>query len=234
MVSDLAVITVSTVLPGAPGTGTFALYAKQLDEAGIDYYHDIIPYDQIPNMAGGGTLGFKVAVYRRLATTFMHYDRIVISDAFDVTFWGTKAEVLENIPAGVLCAAERNCYPEREIADLIPGSTPWRFFNGGLIAADPSNLLLWLHLLEGHPEYEPNMLDQAFFNRLLARKSSLVTIDSNTNLFYCMWGEPDGWYLDFDKGHPVNTLLGTCPCFLHTNGHSDRAEVWAKRDRSLL
>lgn len=211
--------------------GWLPILKSQLTAADIPY--ETQHMNDIPPLGWG--MATKIANYRNWISAHLNYEFIIIADAFDVQFFGDRETLLEKLRSidGYLCAAERNCYPEAHLDPQIEGTTPWRFFNGGLTAGRPQALLDWLSALETHPQYNPNVLDQAFINRLLVEKSPLVKIDSTTKLFYCLYREHEGWELDFVEGYPYNTLTGEFPMFLHANGGSDRAEVWSKRERSL-
>ncbi len=195
--------------------GYMAEYLGQLQDAGIETNIDKL--GDFPNKNGGGTLGFQIKKERELAQRFSDYEKIVFTDAWDVLFYGTKADVICKIPDDyVLLGAERNCYPD---ALPIAGDTPWRFTNGGLMAGSPKNILAWLDGLERHPLYRPDDINQRLYNLLLLQGSELVSIDSRTELFYCLI--LDNAELQFERGLPVNTLCGTHPNFIHANGKSE-------------
>lgn len=221
------------VIMGASSeAGTLKLYQEQLFDADIPYHVEPRP-EVWPNMYGGGTLGYKLSEMKRLSEKFYNYERLIFTCAFDLLFFGTREEVIGKIPMdGILCAAERNCYPDSFLAEEIEGDTPWRFMNGGIVAGTPANFLKWIELLEGHPYYESAAegIDQAFFNRLLAQKSPLINIDSRTELAYCLYLEQGE--LDFYAGVPVNLLCGTRPNFIHCNNHSI-GNFWERREKSL-
>ncbi len=194
--------------------GTMAEYQRQLADAGIDVH-----VEPMKDFAAANCLGAQVAGERELATRFRDYGKIMFSDAFDVLFYGTKADVLAKIPdKGVLLAAERNCYPDATLADGMWGTTPWRFVNGGLLAGTPDAILEWLDRIETHPMYNPAFCNQSFFNLLRFNKSSLMRIDDTTELFYCLFGERDELHFGAD-GFPVNGVCKTRPQFIHANGH---------------
>jgi hypothetical protein len=195
--------------------GMMAKYRSQLAAAEIDVYVDKI--DGFPNSNGGGTLGHQVQGQRRLARQFEEYGKLIFTDAFDVLFYGTGGDVMEKIPDDhVLLAAERNCYPDPSLAPTFPGTTAWRYVNGGMMAGTPERILEWLNEIERHPLYDPNGLNQRFFNLVRYSGSSLVPIDERTELFYCLYLEQNE--LAFENGLPVNTVLGTHPNFIHANG----------------
>lgn len=232
MANDLIVIMGSTRDPADPAAGTLLTYLNQLHGAGIDFHLErLAPFD---NIAGGGTLGVKISQQRELARRFARYDKIVMSDAFDVQMFGMKAEVIDAIYDNIiLMAAERNCYPEPDLAPTIDAAAigPWRYVNGGLTCGTPAEYARWFDAIEAHPAYDANCLDQAWFNRRLAEDDPLVEIDFDTTIFYCLFNEhgdiPD---LQWDaEGHPVNTRCGTKPSFLHFNGSWPMQHIMERR-----
>jgi hypothetical protein len=211
--------------------GYLSQYLLQLREAGIDSHVEDLSRMSIPPL--GGSLDIKVSQMRDLAIRFSHYERIVFSDAFDVVFLGKRDDVISKIPKDhVLWAAEKNCYPDQNIAPFIPKRTPWPFVNGGLLCGTPISVLEWCSNAETHPAYNPSMLDQQFNNILLSEQSPLCVIDDVTKLFFCIFGGYEE--LEFDNGSPVNSVYGTRPNFLHFNGHWNESEVWSKLQRSLI
>lgn len=203
------------IIPATSERGFIRQYLKQLESAGIDYHVERV--SEIPNAAAGGTHAYALDLYRRCAQTFGNYEKLVFSDAFDVLFYGTKQEVIDKIPVDyVLCAAERNCYPDPSLVSRITGNTPWRFVNGGLTAGTPRSILDWVEKIEKHPFYYPVGLNQGFLNAVLAERNPLVHIDSTTELFYCLFGETNE--LEFVNGLPHNKICNTSPNFIHANG----------------
>ena len=212
------------VLPAPYIRHSLNLYRWQLEQAGIDYV--------FVQPAEVGNLGGRLAVTRRAAEHFSDYHFIICSDAFDVTFYGTKAEVMAKIPDhGVLQAGEKNCWPDVSLAERIKGSTPWRFQNGGLSAGTPQSFLTWCDAVEGHADFNPEMCDQDFFNRRLAESSPLCRLDSRTDVFFCLYKGYEE--LQFDHGHPVNTLCGTRPNFIHANGTWEYGTMLARYLESI-
>lgn len=232
MDSDLIILTASSLGPDHPESGTLALYLSQLEAAGID--HACEPLTYFP--ANGGSLAYKIEGLRSRVVRYLNYDNLIFTDGHDMQFFGTKEYVLSKIPdAGVLLGAERNCYPEPQLAPVIrlSNSLPLAFCNAGWLAGTPESFLAWLDAIEKHPAYDPNILDQAFFNRLLAAKDPLINIDDSTELCYCFFGEDQTVHdLQFDEqGLPINTLTLTTPAFLHANGKWPSDHIWARRKK---
>ncbi len=223
--SSLLVSMASTREPSNPESGFMALYLSQLKAAGIDVNVEMMI--DFANSGGGGTLGGKIEGIRKVCTIAGNFDHIIFSDAFDVQFFGSKADVIAKMPnEGVLMAAEKNCYPEPELAAQIDMPTVWAFVNGGLLCGRPSEFLKWCDAIEAHPAYDPNALDQAWFNRRLAESSPIVKVDSRCEIFLCLFG--DDSELCFCGGLPYNKVTGTSACFIHANGGSNRAEIWER------
>jgi hypothetical protein len=216
------------VLNATSERGTMTQYLRQLYSAGIEYY--IKWMDGYP--AGGGDMQHKVNLFREMTDKFRDYDKIVFSDAFDVTFYGEKLTMLAKIPDGVMFAGEKNCYPDPTVADRIKGVSPWKFVNGGLTCGSVDGVRRWTEEIVKHPSYIPNALDQFVLNNLRVEESPLAVVDERTELFLCLFcGYPE---LEFEKGIPLNTLCGTHPQFLHGNGSWQREEMFAKYERSML
>lgn len=226
---ELIVLTASTVGPNHPESGTLALYLSQLQAAGIDY--DVDPITEFP--ANGGSLSYKIAGLRRRVTRFLNYDKIVFTDGHDVQYFGDKEGLISKIPdAGILLGAERNCYPEPGIAHAIQTPRPFAFVNGGWLAGTASSFLTWLDAIERHSAFDGVMLDQAFFNRLLAANDPLINIDYTTEAVYCTFGEEgDVADLQWEDGLPINTLYRTHPHFIHCNGSWSSEHIFARRKK---
>jgi hypothetical protein len=207
-VKDLIVIMACT----SP-QGTMHKYLQQLYDAGIESYVDTIKdFDAVNNIGG------QIAAVRRLTKQFSDYEKIVFTDAFDVLFYGTKEDVLGKIGDHVILPGERNCWPDPSLALYMPGETPWKFVNGGLLAGRPAVILDWLDKLEQHSTYHPKANNQGWFNLLKSLGCPLITVDEKTELFYCLFNENDELQMEGDR--PVNSVFGTHPNFIHANGKS--------------
>lgn len=208
---------------------TMPLYLDQLAKAGIEYRVETCT--DKPNIDGGGNLGYRVKKFKEWAHRFSNYELLVFSDAFDVTFYGTKEEVISKIPRDRLThAGEKNCYPNESWSLPIPDRGPWRYANGGLVAGTPEHFKHWCAYTERHRFYDPECLDQHFLNLEIAEGVGCLP-DFRTELFFCLFGGYEE--LDFEKGLPINTLYGTHPNFLHANGGCDPSIMFAKYERSL-
>lgn len=204
------------VIMGASATNKLmSRYLRQLDAAVIPHqvYHIDVKFPS------DGTVKFGLDLWRRIAEDNGNYDRLVLTDAWDVLCYASKEHIehtLSQFPDTVVFAAERNCHPEPDLAPSIPDRGPWRFVNGGMLTASPKALLEWCDSVRRHEQYVADMIGQQWFNRRLAEHDPLIEIDWETRLFYCMYRE-EGELVVAD-GAPVNSIYGTTPAFIHFNG----------------
>jgi hypothetical protein len=207
------------------------LNLTQQEAAGIECV--VHPLTDIPT-AGGipWKREYYIKRHSEIACRYADYERLVITNAWDVTFYGTPEDVIRKVPMDrVLVGAGRESWPDCSIRDITPGITPWKFSNGGLTAGAPTNILAFADALEDHPKYEAGMWDQGMLNITLADRTAPFQLDCRTELFFCLFdGYPE---LDFERGLPVNTLCGTRPNFIHANGNWPIQELQEKRQRSL-
>lgn len=195
-------------------------YVSQLQKSGIPHHIEPITIGS----SSDGKLGWCINLWRKFANNFSSYNRLILTDAWDVLCYGTREQIEENLknlhPFPVF-AAERNCYPEPHLAESINIPRPWCFVNGGMLTSSPADLIDWCDRVERHPQYDPNMIGQQWLNRRLAENDPLVKIDWETILFYCMYLEYQGPAIENQNGRPFNTLCETFPSFIHFNGSCD-------------
>lgn len=159
-----------------------------------------------------------------------HYKKIVMTDGWDVLFYGTKEETLRNIPDDyVLQAAESPYWPHDDGG--WAGTTPWRSINGGMLAGTPDSIYEWMRRIQTHCHYDPRAVNQFWFNKRLKERADFIHLDDRTNLFYCMHKDggqhttPNGtpWEnayppypaLTFRNRKPFNELCNSFPQFIH-------------------
>jgi hypothetical protein len=215
-VNDLMVI--------AECTGRLGLvdaYDRQLSDAGIDHSFDTVPF-----ATSSFNMGARIRYWRNLAIRFSEYKIIIVTDAWDVLFFGTKQEVLDkcNVTRPII-SAERNCFPGLEfgyedLTNSIMGSTPWKYCNPGMLVASPKDMLMWLDEAESFGELEKS--DQAWFNLRRSELSSIAVLDTTTNLFYVISyndGRLEDESLQIKDGRLWNSRCDTFPNFFHFAGH---------------
>ena len=196
-------------------SGMIDEYESQLASHDIPYHLE--PWGHLPAGANSISMSRRISFVRALATKFLHYQKIVITDAWDVLFYGTRSELIAKVPDTLVVSAERNCYPEAEYGPRISGATPWRYVNNGMMAGSPAYLLDWCAAAEQTPNLD--ILDQAWFNRRRAEDSPLTPLDETTNLFYVVSATLERGELQMKDGRPWNILCETFPNFYHFSGN---------------
>jgi hypothetical protein len=209
--------------------GTMKTYREQLTRAGIDsHIWQVLDWDE------SSYLGFQCRKFIELARQFIfEYRLLIFTDAWDVTFFGKKDDVIRKIPLDrVLWGAERNCFPDQSLAAKMPGDTAWKFVNGGMMAGTPENVIEFFTQVSAQPGYNPNLLNQGFFNTLKYNHSPLIHTDDRTKLFYCLYGEKNELRFD-SNGNPQNSSFDTQPNFIHANGNWPTASIWSRREQAM-
>ena len=189
-------------------------YEAQLAAADIPFY--LKQLDPLPAGANSINMQRRINFFRDIAQQFIDYKVVYITDAWDVLFFGTKQELIDKAPDTFLCSAERNCYPEAHLSDVILGITPWKYANNGMVAANPNFLIRWCDQAEQIGEL--GLLDQAWFNRRRAYQDGFYQLDVTTDLFYVVSAWLEDGSLQVRNGRPWNSLCNTFPNFLHFSG----------------
>ena len=193
--------------------GLFDHYLGQLLAAGIPVHIEPLNGE----LANGnlGDLNLRIEFMWRILAAVRHYRKLVLTDAWDMLFYGTRKELVAKVPDhGMVLCAERVCWPEPDLAASFPDTgTPWRYVNGGAIAGDFDSLIEWTTWLDQYKEEYGTFVDQRLFNRRRAAGDSMTPIDSKTELFYTMTQE-NGELVKRD-GRPYNLVTGEAPAFIH-------------------
>jgi hypothetical protein len=188
-------------------------YEKQLTDAGIPFYWHQIP--ALPCGANSITAERRIAYIRDMAQQFRAFQHVVMTDAWDVLFYGTKEELVAKLPENMIVSAERNCYPEAHLTKEFTSESPWRYANNGMLAGAPEKLLRWCDLAEKTQDL--GILDQAWFNRRCL-DSRLVWLDETTSIFYVVSAWLEDGSLKMKDGRPWNSKYDTFPSLFHFSG----------------
>lgn len=198
--------------------GLVALYERQLGAAGIPYHLEIRQDAVYPQ--GLRMLGHHIELLKKWLDKYGDSENLVITDAWDVLFYGTAEDVARKVPReGVLFCAERNCFPDKHLEGYFGGDTPWKYCNSGVMACKPKELEKWIASIEADPSALPGFMDQQFYNHRVLRNDPLTKIDNRTNLIYSMYLESGE--MQFADGKPFNTVTKNYPNFIHFNGKQD-------------
>lgn len=191
-------------------------FESQLRSAKIDFHFEEVA--AMPDGPNSMTMARKIDFARKMAMKFFEYDKIVFADAFDVLCYGTAKEIAANIPRLMTFSAERNCYPEPDLASRFSSISPWRYANAGLSGGAPENVIAWCDT--ACHEREQGILDQAWLNRRRAEESDLIRLDEWTDVFYTVSHGGEDGSLQLKDGKPWNSRCNTYPNFFHFSGRS--------------
>ena len=126
----------------------------------------------------------------------------------------------------ILISAEKNCYPDPELAEQYPESpTPWKYINAGGWMGKREALIMALGELQDSPFFGVSD-DQLCWHHWFLRYRYLADLDSGCEVFQTMAGT--------DEFIPpgMNTLTLSCPSVIHFNGRTGmdgRMEQWYER-----
>lgn len=195
-------------------------YETQLACADIRFHLE--PLTNLPGGANSITMRRRIDYIRAMADNFSDYAHIIMTDAWDVLFLGTKEDLLNKVGDGVEISAERNCYPEPHLRQPILNHygcdpLPWSFANNGMLFGSPAKLL---ELCDAASKFgDLDILDQAWFNRRLVEdRADLFSLDVLTDVFYVVSSTQEGGQLRMKNGRPWNSLCDSFPCFFHFSG----------------
>ena len=192
--------------------GTFDKYEAQLQKAGIPLHIEPMAAEWANNNLGD--LNLKIASLRRLLPKLRDYRKLILTDGWDMLFYGTREELIAKTLDDVLLSAERVCWPEPELAPrCFDTGTEWRYVNGGGMAGSHEALTAWTEALAAYAPEHGEFVDQRLLNRLRVQNSHLANIDSTTKLFYTMTRESG--QLEVRDGRPYNRFTGEYPNFIH-------------------
>jgi hypothetical protein len=188
-------------------------YDQQLRQAEIDTCFHIVT---LPDGINSVTARWKLEYMQEMCDRLQAYSRIVFTDAWDVLFFGTREDLLTKLPACPVVSAERNCWPEPEIAEHLISQTPWRFSNPGLISGGPSELLEWIDDALKTPSLD--LMEQAWMNRRLAARDLPFALDGLTYAFYTVSADQEDGALQIKDDQIWNSRFDTYPQFFHFSG----------------
>lgn len=189
-------------------------YEAQLAAADIPFH--IEQASPMPQGANSITMRRRIDYMRAMCEKFIDYERIVMTDAFDVLFFGTKQELIDKVSWVPTVSAERNCYPEPSLADKFVDVTPWRYCNNGMLSGGPDKILAFLRWAERTPDLD--ILDQGWFNRRMADGGMPLAIDWYTKVFYVVSATQEDGALKMEGERPWNSKTGAFPAFFHFSG----------------
>jgi len=152
------------------------------------------------------------------------YTHLLVVDSTDLVFGGGLEAIgaaYEASGENILFAAERNCWPDPELAEQYPATEyPCRFLNaGGFIGPAAAVISLCAQLPV------PRENDQLTLTKLLLEGGSGIGLDRRCRVFQCLLNV--GTELDWRGDGIYNRRTQTRPLIFHGNGLADMSEVLA-------
>lgn len=206
-VKDVIVVSYAT-----HRAGLLDEYEAQLAAAGIEFHMEPV---ELPDGINSVTARWKFEFMRRMCERFSDYLRIVFTDAWDILFFGTKAEVIGK-PVRFMISGERNCWPEVDMEDRFTFDSPWRFCNAGVIFGSPYGVIDWCD--DALKYGDIHLLEQTWLNRHKAANDISIPINTSTSMSYVVSRDKEDGSLRINDGRLYNSLYGTYPQFFHFSG----------------
>lgn len=159
-------------------------------------------------------------------------DILLVVDGYDVFLNDKPQEVLKRfyeMDADIVFAAEKECWPDLELAKDYPESdTPYKFLNSGCFIGKASKIKDLIADIEG---YKSNEDDQLFYHtRYLQSKGIFssepdieqlnIRLDTENYIFQCLEGAVDHLEIT-ENGQILNTETHCCTCIVHGNGNEE-------------
>ena len=163
-------------------------------------------------------------------------DRVLLFlDAWDTLLLGTREEI-EALPLdeGVTFAAQKFCWPDEAREPEYPKhNSPWRFINSNPMVGRGESIaaaLSWgwerFPLTGDTNSCEDYDVDERFLTNLYlseARCKFNIKLDTKCELNQIFLASVPG-DLWLENGRLFNMIHGTCPIFVHFNGHTNIPE----------
>lgn len=208
--SDKSIIVVAYATHRA---GMLDEYEAQLASADIPFHLE--QASPMPQGANSITMRRRIDYMRAICEKFIDYELIVMTDAWDVLFFGDKQTLVDKIRGRFTVSGERNCYPEGHLSPMFKSRSQWRFVNNGMLTGAPEEILAFLAWADTTPDL--HILDQAWFNRRAAEGDAFY-LDESTEFFYVVSAWMEDGSLKLKDGRPWNSRYGTYPAWFHFSG----------------
>jgi hypothetical protein len=187
----------------------------------------------LPTVLGYGepfSFKYKVEKIRNYLETLPENDVVLFVDAFDVMIIKTKEELLSDflaLQAPFVIAAEKNCYPFRELKEKYAQSaSPFGYLNSGgyigYVWAVKKTLARLLDLCVSRPYPYQNEDDQGLFTRDYLEHPDEYHLDRESKIFLCLAKVTDDEVVIDPKTGVFCVPTGSYPGILHANSSSFR------------
>lgn len=188
-------------------------YEQQLKDAQIDFHLESV---ELADGINSVTARWKFAFMLRMTKRFADYECIVFTDAWDVLFFGTRDDLMPKIPKVCAISAERDCWPEDDLAQQIAHHGPWRYCNAGMMGGSTQGIMAFVNGVSPFPELD--LMEQQWLNRRLVEGRCPWMVDCATSLFYTVSQYHEDGSLQIKDGKLWNSHFNSFPQFLHFSG----------------
>lgn len=171
------------------------------------------------DMTGPGG-GQKINLVKSFLNTIDENDIVLFVDGYDVIINDDIKTILErynDMGGDVVVAAEKNCWPSKDMADKFPNThTAYRYPNSGLYIGKVAALKMLFS-----KELTNQQDDQLYLQQAILDTSNVkVVLDVENYIFQCVAGTNDTELVVKPNKQLLNTETRCCPCILHGNGGS--------------
>lgn len=171
------------------------------------------------DMTGPGG-GQKINLVKQFLSTVGDDDLVLFVDGYDVIINDNITTILErynDMGGDVVVAAEKNCWPSKDMVDKFPDThTAYRYPNSGLYIGKVSSLKsLFSEDLTNRQD------DQLYLQQAILRSPTdgvKVVLDVENYIFQCVAATNDAEVVVKANKQLLNTETRCCPCILHGNG----------------
>jgi hypothetical protein len=165
---------------------------------------------------GGGQ---KINLVKAFLAGIDDASTVLFVDGYDVVINDNTATVIErfqDMPADVVIAAEKNCWPSKDMSVLFPEShTEYKYPNSGMYVGKA-----WALKKLFDANLEDSEDDQLFLQKQFLKQDTLgikAILDVENYIFQCIAGASADVVVKSNK-QLLNTATRCCPCILHGNG----------------
>jgi GR25 family glycosyltransferase involved in LPS biosynthesis len=171
------------------------------------------------DMTGPGG-GQKINLVKSFLNTVDENDLVLFVDGYDVIINDNIQTIVErynDMGGDVVVAAEKNCWPSKDMEGKFPPShTAYRYPNSGLYIGRAGSL----KLLFGE-EITNRQDDQLYLQQAILKSPEMnvrVVLDVENYIFQCIASTNEAEVIVKANKQLLNTETRCCPCILHGNG----------------
>ncbi|EZA59211.1 Procollagen-lysine,2-oxoglutarate 5-dioxygenase [Ooceraea biroi] len=224
-VTDVLVFTVAS-----NETDGFRRYLRSVEIHGFRDNLNVLGLGE--TWRGGNMLslggGYKVNLLKKALEKHRNDEKkiILVTDSYDVIFLGGLSAIVERFldtGARVLFSAERNCWPDKSLADHYPSvSRGKRYLNSGGFIGYATDVYEILDTADVKDEDDDQLFYTTVYLRSELRMRHKIKLDHKSEIFQNLYGAVADVELRFkgEESYLQNIVYNTVPLVLHGNGLS--------------